>query len=440
MATITPAHAPSPAGDPPASGRSGGNLDDLRRRNLSSILQAVHVRDGCTRAELTHETGLNRSTVRALVADLEQAGVVFQREPASSGGVGRPSPSVHASDAVRVLAINPEVDATAGAIVGLGGRVLARARVAHAQSPSPADVIEAVGELRRILAPEGGLRGIGVAVPGLINKSTGDVVIAPHLGWQNVPLTELLTSAEGIRVVIDNDANCGVMAESLFGAGRGLGTMVYLNGGASGIGGSAMTDGSLLAGAHGYAGEFGHTLVNTVGRPCDCGAAGCLETEVTRAGLLAALGGVAPDELERELVRRSEEDRARLAENAADMGEPCTGTGTSPSLSPASVEADRQLRYLGIALRTVVNVMNPERVLLGGFLASMVNARGMQSLEAELAHALPGAKNDVQVVTAELGGDILAVGAAQLVLRHVIDDPLGTRLAPQTRAPAARTA
>jgi len=409
---VTNAFPAMSRGEPQVPRRDGGNLDDLRRRNLSSVLRAVHLRNGSTRAEITHETGLNRSTVRALVGDLVHAGIVFQEEPASAGVVGRPSPSVHASDAVRVLAVNPETDATVGAIVGIGGRVLARAEVRHATSPSPDDVIDAVGELIARLAPEGGLRGIGVAVPGLVDRASGNVVIAPHLGWQNVPLADRLTTAYGGRVVVDNDANCGVVAESLFGAARGHETLVYLNGGASGIGGSVITGGALLTGAHGYAGEFGHTLVNTGGRLCDCGASGCLETEVTRSRLLAALPDTSPSDLERSLVSQSQIDGRRAP--------------TADEVSPGAVEADRQLAFLGVALRAIVNTIDPEQILLGGFLASMVKARGLSIIESQLAHALPGVKNDVHVTIAELGDDILTVGAAQLVLREVIEDPLGS--------------
>ncbi|HJE90334.1 MAG TPA: ROK family protein [Dietzia timorensis] len=315
--------------------------------------------------------------------------------------MGRPSPSVFASDRVRVLAVNPEVDVTTGAVVGLGGRVFARAEVRHRYPPSPLDVVAAVSELIDHLAPGGTLWGIGVAIPGLVNEATGAIVVAPHLGWRGVPLAALLSEAHGLRVVVGNDANCGALAESLFGAGRGCEAMVYLNGGASGIGGASIMGGSVMSGSDGYAGEFGHTLVNTVGGRCDCGATGCLETEVRRAPLLAALGGVAPTELSGELLRQV------------------------PREGPAAVEADRQLQFLGIALRTVVNVMNPRRILLGGFLASMVQARGFEIIHAELSHALPGGDSTVEIVTAELGSNILAVGAAQLVLRHIIDDPLG---------------
>lgn len=396
----------------------GGTLDDLRRRNLSAVLQVIHLRDGSTRAEITHETRLNRSTVRALVADLVDAGVVTEGAAVRSGGVGRPSPCIRATDAVRVLAVNPEVDATSAALVGLGGRVLARSEVRHRYPPTPAQVVDAVVELLARLAPDGGLRGIGVAVPGLVDSASGTVVMAPHLGWQDVPLARDLTERTSVPVVVDNDANCGVVAESLFGAGRGRGPVVYLNGGASGIGGSVATGGILTAGAHGYGGEFGHTLVNSSGLPCDCGAAGCLETEVTRARVLGALGGVPVAELDLEIDRRS------AAGSAATLDAPLASSGTLSAADPAAAEVDRQLRYLGIALRTVVNVMNPERVILGGFLASMVRARGMGPVEAELARALPGARADVQVVTAELGPDILAVGAAQLVLQQVVADPL----------------
>ncbi|WP_432457547.1 ROK family protein [Cellulomonas iranensis] len=393
-----PAHPAGAASDP-----SGSDRDDLRRRNLAAVLQAVHLRDGSTRADLTRETGLHRSTVRALVAELVRAGTVTEDLPAPSGGVGRPSPRVRATDATRVLTLHPELDATHGALVGLGGRVLAHARVPHEAPPRPDDVLAAARELRDRLAPTGPLRGVGVAAPGLVDRRTGTVVVAPHLGWRDVPLGPLLAAALDAPVAVDNDANCGVVAEALFGAGRGARAVVYLNGGASGIGGSAADGGVLTVGAHGFGGEIGHTLVRSDGRPCHCGADGCLETEVSRARLLAALGDVPASELEPTLAR----------------------VVAAPP-STALAEIDRQLGYLGVALRTVVNVLNPERIVLGGFLAALVRTRGTAALDAHLARALPGARDDARVVTAELGADLLAVGAAQLVLRDVLADPLST--------------
>lgn len=398
----------------------GGSLDDLRRRNLGSVLRVAHLRGDCSRADITRDTGLNRSTVKGLVADLVAANILIQGRTEKSGTVGRPSPVVCVSDAVKVLAINPEVDSTAGALVGLNGQVFARAQVSHDSSPSSGDVVAATGELLRTLAPTGELRGIGVAVPGLVDAKSGTVVVAPHLGWQDVALADLLRQAYGFPVVVDNDANCGVVAEALFGAGRGRETIVYLNGGASGIGGSVARGGSLVAGTHGYGGEFGHILVNSLGERCHCGADGCLETEVTRSRLLAALGDVPVAQLDEELLRCSAINSARSRiEHAAN----------SDAGRLVAAELDRQMRYLAIAARTVVNITNPERLILGGFLASMLNACGMDAIDTELRRALPGARDDMQVVTAELGRDILAVGAAELVLRDVIADPLSTRTA-----------
>jgi predicted NBD/HSP70 family sugar kinase len=124
---------------------------------------------------------------------------------------------------------------------------------------------------------------------------------------------------------------------------------------------------------------------------------------VSRARLLAALGDVPASELEPTLARV-----------------------VAARPSTALAEIDRQLGYLGVALRTVVNVLNPERIVLGGFLAALVRTRGTAALDAHLARALPGARDDARVVTAALGADLLAVGAAQLVLRDVLADPLST--------------
>ena len=245
--------------------------------------------------------------------------------------------------------------------------------------------------------------GVGVAVPGLVRESDGLIRLAPHLGWVDEPFTELLADALALPVTAANDATLGVRAERTFGAGRGIRDLIYLNGGASGIGAGIIAGGMPLTGA-GYAGELGHTLVNSAGVPCHCGATGCLETEVRRAPLLE-LTGLRPDE--------SDELGVALA------------ASSSPSVH---AEVDRQLGLLAVALRNAVNTLNPEMIILGGFLADLAGARP-ERLEALLAgqapvgRALAAARENLRIVTAELGSTILMVGAAELAFGAVLANP-----------------
>ena len=397
--------------DESPSGRGTSN-DHVRRHNLSVILDLVHRSRGLSRSQLTRRTGLNRSTIAALVAELVTLGLVIEVEPDSTNQVGRPSPIVRLATGTVAIAVNPEIDAVTIAVVGLGGTVVSRVRRAVDHPPSVREAVEitasVVAGMMGALDPKYRVLGIGVAVPGLVRTRDGLVRLAPHLGWQDEPFAELLAAATGMAVVAANDAHLGSRAESTFGAGRDIQDLLYLNGGASGIGGGIISGAQPLRGAAGYAGELGHTLVNSVGIACHCGASGCLETEVRRQTLLKIVG---------------------LTNADGDELEVALSTSTDPEVR---IEVRRQLEFLAVALRNAINMLNPRLIVLGGFLASLY-AVDPAHLDALLTtQPLAASRESVTVVPSQLGSDLLLVGAAELVFEILIADPAsaGTAMVP----------
>jgi len=386
---------------------SGNNNDKVRRHNLSVVLGLAHRTRGLSRAQLTRQTGLNRSTIADLVSELVERQLVVEVEPDSSGQVGRPSPIVRPNPKAVALAINPEVDAITIGVVGLGGKVLKRVRYPTAHSTSAKEAVAicaaVVEGMRSELESQFRTVGIGVAVPGLVREEDGMVRLAPHLGWVDEPLARMLTEATGYPVVAANDASLGALAESTFGSGRGVSDLIYLNGGASGIGGGVIAGGVSLAGIAGYAGEFGHTLVNSAGSICNCGAQGCLETEVARAPLLELVG-----------LTDADGDELELALTSADS--PAVGT-----------EVERQLGYLAVALRNAINIFNPRLIVLGGFLGSLY-AVAPDYLDQKLARQpLLAATEGVTISRTQLASDLLMIGAAELAFESLLSDPTSAR-------------
>ncbi|MFJ6416323.1 ROK family protein [Paeniglutamicibacter sp. NPDC091659] len=392
-----------------APARTGSNLDNVRRSNLAAVLGMAYARRSVSRAEITRATGLNRSTVGGLVAELVELGLVEEREPVATHHAGRPSPVIAPRENIVAIAVNPEVDAVTIGLVSLSGKVLRRIRHDNPRIPTAEEVVDIVAEAVADIAGElqGSFRtvGVGLAVPGLVREQDGTVVLATHLDWHNVPLAGMLGTALGLPVAAANDASTGYMAETLFGAGRGVRNHVYLNGVASGIGGGMAVDGRILKGASGFAGEFGHTLVNSAGNRCHCGARGCLETEVRQEELLAALG-LGSSGLERlessllEQVSRPEGPDAKVLE-----------------------VVHRQMEFLADALRGTVNVFNPELIILGGFLGTLFSADPHRMAGLVQSRALKGPSEDVRFARAELGADLLLVGAAHLAFSPFLADP-----------------
>ncbi len=386
---------------------SGSNNDQVRRHNLSVVLGLSHRTGGLSRAQLTRQTGLNRSTIADLVGELVDRQLVVEVDPASSGQVGRPSLIVRPNPRAVALAINPEIDAITIGVVGLGGTVLKSVRCSTPVNMSAQEAVEICAAVISSMRPELDTRyltvGIGVAVPGLVREQDGLVSLAPHLGWVDEPLAQMLSEATGYPVVAANDASLGALAESIFGSGREVSDLIYLNGGASGIGGGVIAGGVSLAGITGYAGEFGHTLVNSAGTVCHCGAVGCLETEVSRAPLLELVG-----------LEDADADELELALIAS-------------ASTAVRAEVERQLGYLAITLRNAINVLNPRLIVLGGFLGTLY-ALAPEHLDHLLAHQpLMAARQEVTITRTQLASDLLMIGAAELAFESILFDPASAR-------------
>lgn len=384
---------------------AAANSDYTRRANLSLVLSLVHHRGELSRAELTRETGLNRSTVSTLVAQLAELGLVFETPATATNQIGRPSSNVQVMSSTAAIAVNPEVDAITVGLVGLGGDVIRKIRYETQRIPSApevANIAAAIIEgIRTELQSSYRIVGIGIAVPGLTRAEDGVVSYAPHLGWKDAPIAALLAEATGHLVCAANDASLGARAEFLFGAGRGCLDIIYLNGGASGVGGGVVGGGILRNGVAGYAGELGHSLVNTDGVDCHCGSTGCLETEISLARLqsLVDLPGSDIDQLE-------------------------VALRTDNSLK-VRTEVERQVDYLAVTLRNTVNVFNPERIILGGFLATLLELAPEQLVDRVTGGALHGPREVVSIVPAALGSSLLMIGAAELAFAGLLADPQG---------------
>ena len=358
-----------------------------------------------SRARLTASTGLNRSTVASLAAELAELGLAVELPPDPTNRVGRPSPVIAPHPDVMAIAVNPEVDAVTIAAVGLDGNVPVRERIEsdHLVTPEETAALIAAtieewraGPLRRAR-----IVAVGLAVPGLVRAADGLVRLAPHLEWADAPIRTLVEEATGLPTAVGNDASLGAVAEHLFGAGRGVDDIVYLNGGASGIGGGLIVHGLPVGGAGGYAGEFGQNRPGIASADDRRAVGGVLEDEVSRSRLLAVVGLTAADE-------------------------PTLAAALAASSSPeVEAELGRQRRILSTALANAVNVLNPSLVVLGGFLATVAE-RDPSALEAGLAEqAMPAAAEQVEIRVAALGEDRLVIGAAELAFEQLIADPIG---------------
>jgi predicted NBD/HSP70 family sugar kinase len=307
-----------------------------------------------------------------------------------------------------VIALEVSVDTLAAAIVGLGGEILALSRIDRPRTHTGVDdiVADLVVLARQVRAKAGEIEepiGIGAAVVGVVRRSDGLVSMAPNLGWRDVPLGARLAEAFGtdLAIRVGNDADLGALAETRRGAAVGIANVLYLAG-EVGVGGGVIADGQPLMGGAGYSGEVGHIPMVPDGRPCRCGSTGCWETLIGE-GTLLALAGYPVD-------GGSDAVDAVLRDAGAD--------------APRALEALAYVgRWLGFGLAGLVNVLDPELIVLGARYERLYPYLA-RHIDAQLdRYALPASRALLRVVAATLGADVTLVGAAELALEPLITDP-----------------
>lgn len=378
---------------------SGTRPDEIRRHNRTALLRRLHVDGPSTRASLAAELGLNRSTIKALVDGLAEAGVVAERVPALRSGAGRPSllvlPQPHAAV---VVAIDVRVEQVAMGFVGLGGEILGRdSWNLHHRTRDPGEVITHIVESARLMADDLGVTavGVGVSVPGVVRRSDGQVHEAPNLHWSSVALGKRLEAVLKLPVQVGNDAELGALAEHVRGAAQSSADMVYISADV-GVGGGVILSGQPLRGAGGYVGELGHMVVRPGGRRCYCGCDGCWETEVGEPALCRALG--LPDDAPRGAV-----------------------VAALRALDDPSV-LDEFADWLAVGLVNIVNILGPELVVLGDLYTALpVSVVDAVSSVVQQRSLVSRAVGGTQILTSPLGRDAKLIGAAELAFEPVLD-------------------
>ena len=394
------------ASPPTSFTKTGLGQEELRRNNLSALLTRVHLHGAISRASLTRGLGLNRSTIGGLAATLEELGLVTERQPSAVRQSGRPSLVLEPRRDNVAVALDIGVDRIVAALVALGGDVLHQRQRPHAPGEHDvAHVIESAAQMvEEVLGVEPGARclGIGVSVPGAVRDSDGLVRFAPNLGWVDQPFTELFSERVGTRVFTGNDANLGVLAEHLRGAAVGHLDVAYVSG-SVGIGGGFLVGGVPLHGARGYAGEVGHLLVDGSSTlQCRCGNVGCWETKVGENQLLVRAGrlpGGGPEGVA-EVIAAAAAGEKRAVEALDEVGQ-----------------------WIGAGLRAVINVFNPEVIVLGGSMAALWEERKDVVDKTLDRWTLMSPRSDVIIRASAFGLDSPWRGAAEMVFAPVLADP-----------------
>ena len=404
-----------------------GDQLTLRRSNLGRVLRRLRDQGPRSRATLAAELGMTRSAVSNLVADLAARGLVRTGDR-ERGSVGRPGTNL-ALDGRGVAGLGAEVNVNHVSTIALdltGAVVSAHELALEARDLPATEVLDRLVELveltltdlrNRDIAPT----GLTVGVAGLVDRERAVLTHGPNLGWHDVPVGDLLRERLGTTfpVAVDNEGNLAAIAEATPGdAGRQDILVVF---GEVGVGGGIVADGRLLRGRQGYAGEFGHMIVEPQGRPCGCGRIGCWETV---SGLRALLDLAAdPDDPVRDPALAIDDRLAELNRRAS-LGD----TRTLAALEQVG-------SWVGVGAALLANALNPAAIVLSGYFAA-VGEHMRPAIEARLrAGVLAPEAGGTRVELSTLGFTAAVRGAAGLSLEAVFADP--TRVERHTAAQGA---
>jgi predicted NBD/HSP70 family sugar kinase len=381
----------------------------------------VHTGRAPTRALLTAELGVTRATAGAVAAELEALGLirVDTRPSGLSGAQGRPSHRLDvAPDGPVALALQVHADGFRAALVGLGGGIVATAPGCVTVAADPAQVLgEVVAAGAELLRSHGRTCvGAGLAVPSAVAEPEGAALNPLHLAWPaGAPVLRVLTEqvarigvlgpdGRPVPCFVGNDVNVAALAEHRHGAGQDAQHLLVVASGHRGVGGALVLDGRLHTGSSGLALEVGHLTVVPDGRPCYCGSRGCLDVEADPLAFLQAAG-------------RPPGPEVSLLQQAVDL---LRTQYADPAVQRA---AHTLIDRLGAGLAGLVNVLNPDRILLGGLHRHLLEA-DPERLRAVVAdRSLWGRSGSVPVLGCALDHNSL-VGAAELAWQPVLDDPL----------------
>lgn len=388
--------------------KTGGGLAAERRKlnstwvrkvNAQQILQALRDHGHVSQRRIGEVTGLDKATVSTVVAQLASFGLITRSPAPSSGRQGRPEVALSipqsAGVVVGVLLEPGRIDLIAS---DMAGQVRQRDSIAGASDVDLAlgRLADGIDTISRRFSPAP-LLAVGVGVPALID-SKGWLLQAPNLGWRDLPIAGLLAERLPMPVLVENDTKAAAVAERRFGSCRAIDDFIYVTA-HSGVGGALYFGGSLYRGASGLAGEIGHIEVVPDGRPCGCGARGCLEAYLSEPALQRQLVG-------RRLDDGGMEGFARLA----SAGE--------PDICALLADAGH---HLAKALAGLVNALNPERVVLGGDLA-LIAPYILPACRRQLeALALPSLRRDLAIEPSPLGRDAVAMGGVALAIEAAQD-------------------
>jgi len=396
----------------------GSNISEVKTHNMEAILLSFLLNHYLSRVELAQNTGLSNTTITNLTAELLDQGIIVEEDIPSHSvkrKVGRPRTQLRlVPDARYSIGVHIGIGLYRVAVTNLNAKIITN-NLQYFDITEPAEkVLADICSLIEDTIAESGVDktriiGVGVGASGLVNHKTGVNVLAPRLNWNNVEVRAVLQNRLNLPVCVENNVRTMALAEAYFGVGRGVNVLAFVYG-RIGVGAGFVVDGQLFRGSSEGAGEIGHTIVIPHGgEKCGCGNYGCLETIVSERVFIREANQLAeqyPSSLLAQYMWRDEPakpiERLFLAVKDGD--------------NYAKEMVDEKAYYLGISLANLVNVLNPEMIILGGMFAEGYPFIQPVAEKTMREYAFAGLGEKVQLKPTSFGWRAGVLGGASLVL------------------------
>ncbi len=372
------------------------NQHVVKKGNKSLVLQTIQEYTPISRADIANKTGLNKGTVSSQVSELLKENLILESGPGVSSGGRRPVMLLFNHVAGYSIGVDIGVNYILGILTDLQGNIVNEKMVKF----NGLSFEEIKDELYSIVdslidaMPQSpyGLVGIGVGVPGTVSTD-GEILLAPNLNWKNINLKKTMEEKYNVPVQIENEANAGAYGEKKFGAGKDSSNIIYVSVGI-GIGTGLILNGELYKGNHGFSGELGHMTIEVDGPKCPCGNQGCWELYASEKALAssAAKYGIQPENGQKlsleSLNELAENGDAKVIEVFEEIGE-----------------------YLGTGINNIINIFNPEQVIIGNRLAS--SSKWLEEpLRKKQSQTLFTHQKDLRIDFSQLSTHATALGVA----------------------------
>lgn len=398
----------------------GSNINRVKVHNMRAVLLSLLYHEPASRVQIAELTSLSTTTITNIIDELIAMGLVADEGVMETSGrrrAGRPRSALRLEKNARfAIAVQFGVETYRIAIANLGAEILISNTYTYSRSASPRATFDEITQGIEETIKNGNIEreriiGVGVGAAGLVNYLTGVSVTSYNLGWENIPIREWLSERLEFPIIVDNNVKAMALGEAFFGAGRNASSLVFVYGRA-GVGSGIVIGNRMLRGADLGAGEVGHMIIMTHGGlPCRCGQSGCLETLIAEPALIHQAEKAASENPSSLLAVKLKLANARPSDllfQAAREGDP-----------QAIRIVEQASYYLGISLANIVNLLNPQMIVLGGLYIQGQDLILPVARKTLSETAIGGLGKKVELRATSFGWQAGIVGAASLVLTNL---------------------